>query len=250
MNTLLLLGGLVLLGWFVLFGILRIMLRIKDCVDDELTSVETVKITNDRNKQSFFRFMIAIVLRKAEKYNRYLKELLINGKSTENVRIEFEPQVGKTTATDQTQTFISRVNGSPLPTIVWAKGGVEEKLGFNTINNAHSNASTGLNGKSMLLSLHIKDAQPADSGTYSCIARNPYGSASTQTFLRVLDKNFEGYNADGTIGNHCKPNSLMDPKVSLDKSGSMPIPPNFTEHWPSRIDALKGTDVRLDCYVY
>ena len=65
MNTLLLLGGLVLLGCFVLGGILSIINRYSDRVDDEKKSFELGKIIHIRVNQ-FFDFIQQTVTRKTD----------------------------------------------------------------------------------------------------------------------------------------------------------------------------------------
>ena len=64
MNTLLMLGGLVLVGCCILYGVLRIITRLSECVDKGKSPRETGKTTNGRIKH-FIRYINRFEIKKS-----------------------------------------------------------------------------------------------------------------------------------------------------------------------------------------
>ena len=246
MNTLLLLGGLVLLGCFVLGGILCIKNSYSDRVDDEKKSFELRKNIYSRANQ-FFDFIQQTVTRKTDNLPNDSKEKLTNGKCDDNVRITLVPGANYTVAA----RFDCRLISVPLQDITWASiDSVKERIGFNTNIYELRNSGARLGSKSEIYSLLIQNAQKSDNGTYICTAKNQYGIATTETVLTVLDGNAVGKDV-GKFIPYCSPvgnvNTFTDSIAPRDESGDTQILPFFIKHLPRNIEVQKGTDIRLDC---
>lgn len=129
-------------------------------------------------------------------------------------------------------TFECQVEGSPRPVITWFRqtAVIKPSQDFQMVYDEEGN----------LASLTIVEVFPEDAGTFTCVAKNSAGFASSSTEL-VVEAPLSDHGSDTTITSRrslSRESSLMDILEG--------IPPTFSQR-PKTKTVDEGTDVELEC---
>jgi hypothetical protein len=129
-------------------------------------------------------------------------------------------------------TFECQVEGSPRPVITWFRqtAVIKPSLDFQMVYDEEGN----------MASLTIAEVFPEDAGTFTCVAKNSAGFASSSTEL-IVEAPLSDHGSDTTITSRrslSRESSLMDILEG--------IPPTFSQR-PKTKSVDEGTDVELEC---
>ncbi|EFX78005.1 hypothetical protein DAPPUDRAFT_198141, partial [Daphnia pulex] len=129
-------------------------------------------------------------------------------------------------------TFECQVEGSPRPVITWFRqtAVIKPSLDFQMVYDEEGN----------MASLTIAEVFPEDAGTFTCVAKNSAGFASSSAEL-IVEAPLSDHGSDTTITSRrslSRESSLMDILEG--------IPPTFSQR-PKTKTVDEGTDVELEC---
>ena len=228
-DTLLLLGGLALVICFFLCIVL--VIKLVFCNGKSGKSSESSKTIKRRTKRHNF---IVILDRFMDMKSKTSSECSKNETAARDHVPNF---VDNNTNNNKTVAkFECRVlTSSKLLGIYWIKDTV-------VVSDPYQQNSTGY-------ALNILNAKVSDSGTYFCKVTNQYGTASTKTYLSVLERGnstsdkFMPFENDSLCALKA---TYTQAKISINEKPSRPW---FTKHLPIFIEVSQGSDIQLLCVV-